>query len=221
MKYNICSVVVGKTIEEFLNNLNEVQNVSDFVELRVDYIKNFSIDFLEILKKNTIKKNIFTCRSILEGGKFKGPIEDLKKIIYKANEIGFEHIDIEKSLLNQITFNKKNSFIIGSYHNFNETPNYNELLNIYKEISYFKYVDFIKIATNVLSSEDNINLIKILIENKNSIIIGMGEKGKIIRIISPLFGSYLTFASVDKNVSAPGQISLDELKKIYKKYEWE
>ena len=60
----ICSVVIGESLEEFLDNLRKVQEVSNFVELRVDYIKDLSIEYLDIIKKQTLKENIFTCRSI-------------------------------------------------------------------------------------------------------------------------------------------------------------
>ena len=85
----ICSVVIGESLEEFLDNLRKVQEVSNFVELRVDYIKDLSIEYLDIIKKQTLKENIFTCRSISEGGKFAGSKEELKSIIYKANELQF------------------------------------------------------------------------------------------------------------------------------------
>lgn len=218
----ICSVVIGDSLEEFLNNLHKVQEVSNFVELRVDYIKDLSIEYLDIIKKQTIKENIFTCRSVNEGGKFAGSKEDLKRIIYRANELQFNHIDIEISMLENINFDNKNCKIVGSYHNFNNTPNYDELLNIYKNIKQYDFVDIVKIATNVVNDNDNIELVKLLIsKDKDIIVLGMGEKGKITRIISPLLGGYLTFASVDNNISASGQISLNDLIKIYGgKYDW-
>ena len=219
----ICSIVVGDSLEEFLDNLNKVQQVSNFVELRVDYIKDLSIEHLDIIKKHTIKENIFTCRSIKEGGKFAGNKEDLKSIIYRANELQFNHIDIEISMLENINFDNKNCKIIGSYHNFNNTPSYNELLNIYNNIKQYDFVDVVKIATNVINDNDNIELVKLLINrDKDIIVLGMGEKGKIIRIISPLLGGYLTFASInDNNISALGQISLNDLINIYGgKYDW-
>ena len=83
-------------------------------------------------------------------------------------------------------------------------------------------MDIIKIATNVINDNDNIELVKLLInKDKDIIVLGMGEKGKITRIISPLLGGYLTFASVDGNISASGQISLSDLIHIYgDKYDW-
>lgn len=213
----ICTPVIGETLEEFLYNLEEIQKISDFIELRVDYINNFSINQIDIIKKYVIKENIFTCRSIDGGGKFQSNNEELKNIIYKANELKFNHIDIESKILKDINFIKKNSKIIGSYHNFDNTPNYNELLNIYNNIKKYNVVDIVKIATNVVNYSDNIELVKLLInkKNENIIVVGMGEVGKITRIISPFLNSYLTFASVNNNVSASGQLSLQELTNIY------
>ncbi|MBR2141394.1 MAG: type I 3-dehydroquinate dehydratase [Rickettsiales bacterium] len=213
----ICSVVVGDTLEEFLKNLDMVQEVSNFVELRVDYIENFSIDYLDIIRKNTIKESIFTCRSVAEGGKFSGNKKSLAEIIKRANELKFDHVDVELSMLDEVDFSEKFSKIIGSYHNFRETPSYDELVNIYDTIKKHKIVDIVKIATNVVNDDDNIELVKLLISKtkENIIAIGMGDKGKITRIISPLLGGYLTFASVKKNISASGQFSLEELNKIY------
>jgi 3-dehydroquinate dehydratase type I len=45
----------------------------------------------------------------------------------------------------------------------------------------------------------------------------MGKEGKISRIISPLVGSYLTYAALTKGKeTAPGQITVSELKKAWK-----
>lgn len=210
----ICTVVMGKTLKEFLENLNKIQKVSEFVELRVDYIENLSVENIKTIRENTYRENIFTCRSVGEGGNFSGSKEKLLEIIAVANNLEFNHIDIERPLLNEINFNKKCK-IIGSYHNFEKTPDYDELLEIYNSIDKYEKVDIVKIATMVLNERDNISLIQLLVNNENSIVLGMGEKGKIIRIAAPLVGGYLTFASVDDGVSAPGQISLEELKTIY------
>ncbi len=43
----------------------------------------------------------------------------------------------------------------------------------------------------------------------------MGEKGKISRIMAPLLGSAITYASLDREeASAPGQLTIDELRTI-------
>jgi 3-dehydroquinate dehydratase type I len=41
----------------------------------------------------------------------------------------------------------------------------------------------------------------------------MGEKGIISRVLCPLFGSYLTYAALERS-TAPGQIDLEVMRKI-------
>jgi 3-dehydroquinate dehydratase-1 len=47
------------------------------------------------------------------------------------------------------------------------------------------------------------------------IVLGMGDKGKITRVLQPYLGGYLTFASLDGSNSAPGQIDYNDLEKLY------
>lgn len=215
----ICTVITGQTLREFLDNLNKIQKVSDFIELRVDYIEDLKISDLEIIKNHTIKQSIFTCRSREEGGLFNDSNDKLMQIIHKAIDLKFDHLDIEISKLSLFDNRDfKNVKIIGSYHNFKETPDYQELKNIIKSIYKYSFVDIAKIATFANNEDDVINLTRLLINKKSNrdlIVLGMGEKGKITRVVSPLLGGYLTFASLGKCKSASGQIELSELKNIY------
>jgi 3-dehydroquinate dehydratase len=44
----------------------------------------------------------------------------------------------------------------------------------------------------------------------------MGERGKISRLLSPLFGAYFTFASLGQgSQTAAGQMSISEMKTAY------
>jgi 3-dehydroquinate dehydratase len=43
----------------------------------------------------------------------------------------------------------------------------------------------------------------------------MGEKGRISRVMAPLLGSYLSYASLDTGAeSAPGQLTIAEMRQI-------
>ena len=45
----------------------------------------------------------------------------------------------------------------------------------------------------------------------------MGEQGKISRVMAPLLGSYLTYASLNKGEeSAPGQLTVKEIKEVFR-----
>jgi 3-dehydroquinate dehydratase/shikimate dehydrogenase len=84
-----------------------------------------------------------------------------------------------------------------------------------------KGFDIIKMAVKAQSLEDNLKIFSIIkkAKSKNIKIIAfcMGEYGEISRILSPVFGGYLTFGSLRKGKeSAPGQIPADILKNVYR-----
>jgi len=48
-KIKICTPVIGKTLKEFLKNLDQVQEISEMVELRVDSLNLTKKDLILIL----------------------------------------------------------------------------------------------------------------------------------------------------------------------------
>jgi len=55
--------------------------------------------------------------------------------------------------------------------------------------------DIAKIACKVNSERDNARLLGLLDSGRDVIVIGMGEKGRITRIVAPLLGSPFTYAA--------------------------
>jgi 3-dehydroquinate dehydratase type I len=79
--------------------------------------------------------------------------------------------------------------------------------------------DIVKIVTFAKKMEDNLKVLGLIpyAQKKGLKIIAfcMGEKGKISRIMAPMLGSYLTYASLDKGEeSAPGQMTVEEIKQV-------
>ncbi|MDA0986698.1 MAG: type I 3-dehydroquinate dehydratase [Bacteroidetes bacterium] len=212
----ICIPVVGNSINEFLNNLSKSQKISNFVELRSDYIQKLNIEDILLLKSKTFNKSIFTCRSKKEGGKFTSSQSTRCSILEFASKIGFDFVDVELSTLEKYNL-KLNSKLIISYHNFNKTPNFNFLLKIISKMQKYK-PEIIKIATLVKNKTDIKTLLRLCLnkdfQNKR-IIIGMGPLGISTRILAPLFGSYLTYSYAINNKTASGQIEFSTLKKLY------
>ncbi|PIQ72406.1 hypothetical protein COS31_00620 [Candidatus Roizmanbacteria bacterium CG02_land_8_20_14_3_00_36_15] len=204
MKIKICTVVTGSNLKKFLKNLDKIQEVSEMIELRVDKIKNLREKDLQLIRKNTIKEAIFTSR--------------IKKIILKAFDLEFDFVDIDFSLITNFDLSKsRKTKIIVSFHDFEKTPSLILLKNIKKKMKQFQ-PDVMKFATMVNSGADIVNLFKLLLNKSNNeeiIVIGMGEKGKITRVLGPLLGSFLMYASTPYGKTASGQIDIMELKKIY------
>ncbi|MFH0868171.1 MAG: shikimate dehydrogenase [Candidatus Woesearchaeota archaeon] len=209
----ICIPIIAKNMDSALADIKKANNIADIVELRIDYISNFDLKKLIEASKKPV---IITNRRKIDGGKFEGSEEERLAALKQAIDLGADYIDIEiDSDYNKVIRNKKNSKIIVSYHNFNETPNnINDVYNKLKSAN----ADIIKIAATANKLSDNLKIIE-LIKNSEKPIIGlcMGPLGEISRILAPLYGSFLAFASLEKDKeSAPGQIPAETLKTIYR-----
>ncbi|OGK57985.1 type I 3-dehydroquinate dehydratase [Candidatus Roizmanbacteria bacterium RIFCSPLOWO2_02_FULL_41_9] len=219
-KIRICTPVTGKTLDEFLANLQKVQTVSDLIELRTDYVSELTVKDVNLLKNKTTKTAIFTCRNCHEGGKFSGKEEKRLAIIQAAIDQMFDYVDIELNTIVKHPFkNRSLANTILSYHNFEETPNYWEMNKLIFQMNQYK-PKIIKIATMVKEEYENVKLYRLMVNKphtENRIIIGMGKKGTMTRILGPLLGNYLTYAATDYGETAPGQITIEKLKETYRK----
>ncbi len=217
----ICVPIIAKTTESAIEEIKEAEKLADILELRIDYLQN--PDLAALLRVKT-KPVIITNRKKGEGGNFTGSEADRLAILEKAIDEGAEYIDIEWSCgldiikkFNHITKGTKTR-IICSWHNFQSTPK--NLPELYQEMKE-KGIDIIKIVTMANSINDNVIIFNLLAQAKKDkqdiITLCMGAHGEISRILSPLMGSYLTFASLHKGKeSAPGQIEARVLKTFYR-----
>jgi 3-dehydroquinate dehydratase/shikimate dehydrogenase len=209
----ICIPIISGNMESAVTDIKKANNIADIIELRIDHISN--PDLKKLLK--AVKKPIIvTNRRKSDNGKFKGSEEERIATLKQAIELGANYVDIEMDAdYEKISNNKKNSKIIISYHNFKETPkNIDEIYNKLKSTN----ADIIKIATTANKLSDNLKIIELIKTSKKPIIaMCMGSLGEISRILCPLYGSFLTFASLEKNKeSSPGQIPAEILRDIYR-----
>lgn len=214
----IATVVRADNLRDFFNDLAKIQRVADLIELRVDYIQGLQVEHLKELKAKTEKPAILTCRKKAEGGGFAGSEKQRLAIIQKAIDLKFPYVDVELSTFKKYKLNKiRGVKLIVSYHNFEKTPSYNFLEKIVGQC-YKLGADIAKVAVKANSFKDSKTILQLVLNkkpNKEIIALAMGEKGKITRVVSPLLGAYLTFASVGGRGSAPGQIDIKGLKAIY------
>jgi 3-dehydroquinate dehydratase-1 len=105
--------------------------------------------------------------------------------------------------------------VIISYHNFIDTPPSESLLEIITRARQLGG-SIVKIACQANSIRDGLRLLSLLDDHSNLVIIGMGEYGKLARVLSPLLGGLFTYASADDDrLTAPGQISAAKLRAVY------
>ena len=183
------------------------------VELRADLLKWSLNDYEKIIKAGV--RTIMTCRT--------GPYDDQERIeiVEFAAKSGVSYIDIElesddhfRQKILEIKSNYNTDLII-SYHNYDHTPEKQELEMIIDEC-YIKSADVAKIACRVYSSSDVARLLSLYERTGRKVIIGMGNAGKISRLAGMMLGAEFTFASVtDETKTAEGQIDYRTMNKIY------
>ncbi len=101
-----------------------------------------------------------------------------------------------------------------SYHNFSHTPeNLEEILQEMQKTPATYY----KIATMAHSTLDSLRMLALMKAHPNLIGVCMGKKGEITRILGPVFGCPITYASLNPDwQSAPGQLTARELCETYR-----
>ncbi len=228
----ICIPITAATNEEAIEEMTAASEYADVLELRIDYITNPDINKL---LKHKRKPVIVTNRPKREGGKFLGDEDGRLQLLKSAMEFGADYIDIEHDSAQHFLKlihpdftptssppceggNKVGVYgckIIVSYHNFLETPPnlgeiHNELCRAGAHIA--------KLAVFANDIADNIRVFQLLKSaSLPTIALCMGELGLISRILAQKFGSYMTFASLEKGKeSAPGQITVHELLNLYR-----
>jgi 3-dehydroquinate dehydratase type I len=199
-----------------LDSLKRIEPLVDFWEVRMDLIGPDWRGLVKDLGKPWVACN----RSSSDGGKGQSDEAVRIKTLLQGLEAGAAIVDIEMNApnLSQVVqaVNKRADCLI-SYHNYTETPALAVLSDIVKR-QRLQGADICKIVTTAHNLEDNLTLLKLIRQNASVRLVafGMGDEGKLSRILSPLAGAYFTFASLETGKeSASGQIPATEMRKIY------
>lgn len=223
-----CIPLVSKNKKKLIEEAKEVSLLRpDVIEWRVDFFESVNdvksvIDTLltlsDIIGKIPL---IFTLRHWKEGGKSNlhqvKRIEIIKKSL-ETNCIDLLDIEIDNDMgfIDEIKgiIDKKETKLIFSYHNFEETPGEEFLYNKILEGQRLG-ADIVKIAVMSQNYGDVLRLLNITYWARNTIdipliTVSMGKLGVVTRLIGGLFGSDMTYA-VGKEASAPGQIAIEDI----------
>jgi 3-dehydroquinate dehydratase type I len=107
---------------------------------------------------------------------------------------------------------------IASYHKYDGTLGVSAMEKILDE-QIASGASVCKIITTANQIEDNLptlNFISWASDKAKLVCFCIGEHGKVSRLLSPLFGAYFTFASLEQgSETAAGQMSLTEMRNAY------
>ena len=213
MKPRICIAITDKNITA----IKEVEPFVELFEVRIDLIGEEWRDLAKELKKPWIA----CVRSQDEGGNWRG--NDTEKIeeLTNAVELGAEIVDIElrtHNLKGALPPIKKRATCILSLHELEKTPPLDRLKEIVQQ-QLDAGADICKVVTTAQSFSDNLTTLQLITEYPRIKIVSfaMGPLGITSRILCPLVGGYLTYASLKEGKeSAPGQVTVNQLRNIYR-----
>ena len=207
----LCVSLTAPTTRDMLAELRRAGAQADLAELRLDYMRECDLAVLLVARRCPV---IVTNRPTREGGRYAGREGDRVRPLRQAAELGAEHIDIEHDAI-RLMRDRGQSKLILSYQNFDETPP--DLWHIYEWLR-DQGADIVKIAAMARHVKDCLLAFDVLRRaDVPTIALCMGPAGILTRILARRFGAYLTFATFgDGPVSGPGQLTLGEMRDVYR-----
>ena len=212
--------VMPKSLEEAQEIDVSRYEDADIIEWRADFLAKDDILNVApaIFEKFAGRELIFTLRTRQEGGEIELSDDEYVALIkevagfYQPDYIDFEYFSHKGKFEEMLEFPN----LVLSYHNFEETPE--NMMEILSELTSLT-PKVVKVSVMTHNEQDVLDLMnytrgfKTLNPEQDFVTISMGKVGKISRIAADLTGSSWSFASQDM-ASAPGQISLSNMKKI-------
>jgi 3-dehydroquinate dehydratase I len=183
---------------------------ADLVEIRMDLVEGDPLQALGLWQSSGLPL-IATNRMGAEGGAFQGSEEERAKLLIEASAYA-DFLDIElRAKSRRWLVDKLDLPVIISYHDFQGTPEPADLRSLVKEMA--DAGAFIsKIAVTPRSLRDNLTLLHLLLEAETPLcIIAMGDLGRHLRAVAPIYGSALTYGYIS-SPTAPGQMSVSDLR---------
>jgi 3-dehydroquinate dehydratase type I len=209
----ICVSILPKTIPEALRLIKKAEEShANFIEVRIDRLET-SGKLADLTQGKT---------PLIATNKSSITQTEQEATLLKAAKSGFEYVDVDisagkqKSLANELK--ASGAKCIMSFHDHDGSltlPELNSTLE--KELS--SGADICKIVTTPKRVEDNLTLLQFVSAasaKAKVVCFGMGELGKTSRLLSPVFGGFFTFASLEQgSETAPGQMTIAEMRTVY------
>jgi 3-dehydroquinate dehydratase / shikimate dehydrogenase len=224
----ICIPITGNTQKEALLQIEMSRARAHVLELRMDLITGDLRTLMERCRSYLIPVKILVTNRRSESSwpeDISGEGERIA-VLREAIHLGADYVDVElctpealrKGVLATASAHGNRTRVIISHHDFSKTPSLKTLKSIFHHCM-VSGASVAKIVTLARSPEDNftvLGLIPYARDRRNDIIaFCMGEQGRESRIIAPLLGSYLSFASLEDGLaSAPGQLTVGEMEDV-------
>lgn len=218
----ICAVVAAPDAREAVALVKAArqQPVAHILELRLDFLKGPS-EITRLLRWIASHRKlpilIATCRRLKAGGRFRGGVVDELDVLKEAVAAGCRWCDVEIETARNVDAKELRKVLaparlLISAHDFRGLPK--KLLELTARLD-ASGGDAVKIAGLARSCRDVGQLLEMVHGRPDAVAIPMGEDMAGPRILALRQGSALAYAPMAQS-TAPGQISLAELERIYR-----
>ena len=211
--------ILPKTVPEALLLIEKAEDAhADFIEIRLDLLK-------DCLENNRGLADLAAHGKTprIATDKASRTETEHQQLLITAAKGGFDYVDVELSTPQLEALVKELKELgakpIVSFHKLDGSLSVPELNSILEQ-EITSGAEVCKIVTNAKQMEDNLtnlNFTSTASTKAKVVCFCMGELGKISRLLSPLFGGFFTFASLERgNETASGQLTIQEMKTAYK-----
>jgi len=219
----ICIPITAERTGAAIEMMERATPLADLVEFRIDRMQNPEMERLLGAARTPV---IVTNRRRDEGGGFSGTEEERVAFLVEAARLGADYVDIEtetapalKEELRQVCARSKTKRI-ASWHDFSGTPPA-AFLKMKLAACMADGPDIVKIVTHADDATDGLRILELIpyARQRGQAVIAfcMGETGRISRIMAPLLGSAISYASLEpEEASAPGQLTARRMREIFR-----
>jgi len=204
---------------------------AEMLELRTDYLESLCVDLVKNLIADVKTAGdkprpvIVTCRDKQQGGQIEYPDKLRVDVLCSALRAGAEFIDFEydnflstdnQERIRLALSQSSRGRLILSAHNFK--TKFDNISKLHRDILSVCPGTIPKLVYTANHINDCFEAFDLLHRSSDQrIVFCMGAAGLISRIIAKKLGSLVTFASInDESATAPGQLTIEQLKKLYR-----
>ncbi|XP_065853571.1 bifunctional 3-dehydroquinate dehydratase/shikimate dehydrogenase, chloroplastic-like isoform X2 [Euphorbia lathyris] len=217
----VCAPLMAESVGEIVDEMYCAKaQGADLVEIRLDQIKDLQPrKDLEFILTNKSLPVLIVYRPKSEGGLYEVDEATRLEALLLAHQLGADYVDFElkmaSDLIKELKTQQTGSKIIVSCHLNGPTPSIQHLTHLAATMQ-ATGADIIKLVSSV-NNITEINRIFQLISNCKVPIIAysVGERGLISQILSPKYGGFLVYGSIEGS-SILGVPSLQSLREAYK-----
>jgi 3-dehydroquinate dehydratase/shikimate dehydrogenase len=157
---------------------------------------------------------VATLRRPQAGGRWSGTEEARQMLLRQAIVAGFDWVDVETDVADQLPRSYRKEKRIVSYHNMREVPA--DLEKIHERMCR-QDADVVKVAVRGQDPSDNLRVLRLLADApKPTVAFCVGDMGMPSRVLGAKYGAPFTYAAFNKERGiAPGLPSFDEMRHIY------